>query len=274
MPDLSLPQHQWSALPALFIPHGGGPCFFMEWEPTGTWDKMATWLRALPASIAEKPKAVVVISGHWEAEEFSVTSHPNPPLIYDYAGFPPHTYQLRYDAPGSPGLAEQVRQLLVEAGIPARLDAVRGFDHGVFIPFKLIYPNADIPIVQLSLRTGLDPSEHIRAGAALASLRDQRVLVVGSGMSYHNMRGFGGNALEPSDRFDAWLGEAVGDPNPKVRNQKLVQWQDAPAARQAHPREEHLLPLMVASGAAGDQLGRKIFSDRVMGATVSAYRFG
>src|SRR5581483_11331056 len=147
-------------LPTLFIPHGGGPCFFMDWNPPGTWGKMAEWLRGLGASIGEKPKAVLVTSGHWERDEFTVASNARPPLIYDYSGFPRHTYELKYDAPGSPVLAERVRELLGQAGIPARLDAERGYDHGVFVPFKLIYPNADVPIVQLSLRTGLDPSAH------------------------------------------------------------------------------------------------------------------
>ncbi|MCU1298013.1 MAG: dioxygenase [Acidobacteriaceae bacterium] len=262
-----------SALPTLYIPHGGGPCFFMDWNPPGTWDKMAAWLRGLGASIGEKPKAVVVISGHWERDEFTVASNARPPLIYDYSGFPPHTYELKYLAPGSPTLAHRVRELLGNAGITSRLDAERGFDHGVFIPFKLIYPNADVPIVQLSLRAALDPAAHIRVGEALSKLRNERVLIVGSGMSYHNMRGFGGAAQGPSDTFDTWLtGAVTGDA--KTRNEELAQWQNAPAARQSHPREEHLIPLMVAAGAAGEDVGRKIFSDRVMGATVSAYQFG
>jgi len=246
----------------------------MDWNPPGTWDKMAEWLRGLGASIGEKPKAVLVTSGHWERDEFTVASNARPPLIYDYSGFPRHTYELKYDAPGSPVLAERVRELLGQAGIPARLDAERGYDHGVFVPFKLIYPNADVPIVQLSLRTGLDPSAHIHAGEALAKLRREGVLIVGSGMSYHNMKGFGGSAQGPSDQFDDWLSAAISEFDAKARNQKLAQWQQAPAARQAHPREEHLIPLMVAAGAAGEDVGQKIFSDRVMGATVSAYQFG
>jgi aromatic ring-opening dioxygenase catalytic subunit (LigB family) len=264
---------QSSLLPTLFIPHGGGPCFFMDWDPPDTWDKMAAWLRGLSESIGEKPKVVLVISGHWERDEFTVGSSATPPLIYDYSGFPRHTYELKYKAPGSPTLAQRVRELLAEAGIPARLDAERGFDHGVFIPFKLIYPNADVPIVQLSLRAALDPAAHIRVGEALAKLRNEGVLIVGSGMSYHNMKGFGGAAQEPSDTFDTWLSDTV-TADAKTRNQRLAQWQNAPAARQAHPREEHLIPLMVAAGAAGEDVGRKTFSDRIMGATVSAYQFG
>jgi aromatic ring-opening dioxygenase catalytic subunit (LigB family) len=265
---------QSDSLPTLFIPHGGGPCFFMDWDPPDTWQKMAAWLGALAGSLGVTPRAIVVISGHWEQKEFSVTGSPHPPLIYDYHGFPPHTYQLRYDAPGSPALAKEIAGLLTQAGLPARVDPARGFDHGVFIPFKLIYPKAEIPIVQLSLKAGLDPRLHVELGRALQPLRKQGVLIVGSGMSYHNLGGFGAQFGPPSDEFDAWLTGAVCAPDAQARNQKLEQWQSAPHARLAHPREEHLLPLMVASGAAGEDLGHRIFTDRVMGVTVSAYRFG
>jgi aromatic ring-opening dioxygenase catalytic subunit (LigB family) len=195
-------------------------------------------------------------------------------LIYDYSGFPPHTYQLTYPAPGSPKLAEQIRELLSGAGIAARTDSTRGFDHGVFIPFKVAYPEAQIPIVQLSLHTGLDPSVHLAVGRALQPLRDEGILITGSGMSYHNIRGFfSGSPIPASDQFDAWLTDVVTTDAQK-RNAGLQQWQTAPSARDAHPREEHLIPLMVAAGAAGDDKGERVFSDRVMGATISAYRFG
>jgi aromatic ring-opening dioxygenase catalytic subunit (LigB family) len=265
---------QSASLPTLFIPHGGGPCFFMDWNPPDTWKNLAAWLAALAGSIGVVPKAVVVISGHWETPELSVTGSEHPALIYDYQGFPPHTYQLRYAAPGAPELARQIAGLLGEAGFAARVDAERGFDHGTFIPFKVIYPNADVPIVQLSLKAALDPWLHIAVGRALEPLRKQGVLIVGSGMSYHNLRGFGDQFGRASDEFDAWLTGAVCAPDAEMRNQKLEHWQTAPQARLAHPREEHLLPLMVASGAAGQDLGRRMFTDRVMGVTVSAYRFG
>jgi len=261
-------------LPTLFIPHGGGPCFFMDWNPPDTWKKMGTWLGALAGSVGVTPKAIVVVSGHWERPEFSVTGSPHPPLLYDYQGFPPHTYQLRYDVPGDLALAQQITGLLSHAGLSVYVDAERGFDHGVFIPFKVIYPKAQIPIVQLSLKTGLDPRLHIEVGRALQPLRKKGVLIVGSGMSYHNLRRFGDAFGAASDQFDAWLTDAVCAPDAGTRNKKLEQWETAPHARLAHPREEHLLPLMVVSGAAGDDRGRRVFSDRVMGVTVSAYRFG
>ncbi len=245
----------------------------MDWNPPDTWKKLAGWLAELPQSLDARPKAIVVISGHWEEPEFTVTAHPRPPLIYDYYGFPEHTYRLKYDAPGSPELAQKIRDLLEQSGIPAQSDASRGFDHGVFIPFKVIFPDADIPVVQLSLKTGLDPEAHIKAGRALAPLRNEGVLIAGSGMSYHNMSRFGAVADPASDRFDAWLSEAVTARDPGARDQRLAQWERAPAARQAHPREEHLLPLMVAAGAADSDPGEKVFTDRVMGATISAFRF-
>jgi len=263
--------------PTFFIPHGGGPCFFMDWTmgPRDTWDNMAAWLKAMPAAVGPRPDAILVISAHWEEAEFTVTTSPRPPLLFDYYGFPEHTYRLRYDAPGSPDLAKEMRDLLAKAGIVSREDATRGLDHGVFIPFLLIYPDADIPVVQLSLKAGLDPAEHIAVGKALEPLRDRNVLIVGSGMSYHNMEAFR-RGLPPtlSGTFDGWLTEAATDLNPSLRNEKLAHWSAAPAARDAHPREEHLIPLMVAAGAAGDDIGRRTYSDRVMGSAISAYRFG
>jgi aromatic ring-opening dioxygenase catalytic subunit (LigB family) len=246
----------------------------MEWNPPDTWQKLGAWLRELGSSTGAGAKAVVVISAHWEEDEFTVASNGNPPLIYDYYGFPEHTYKLQYPAPGSPGLAQRIRELLERAGIPSRSDPERGFDHGVFVPFKLIYPSADVPIVQLSLKAGLDPAEHLEAGRALEPLRKEGVLIVGSGMSYHNLRGFDPAFSAASDQFDAWLTEAAGAPDARTREEELRQWQRAPAARVAHPREEHLLPLMVAAGAGGKDLGSKAFTDRIMGVTTSAYRFG
>jgi aromatic ring-opening dioxygenase catalytic subunit (LigB family) len=261
-------------LPTLFIPHGGGPCFFMDWDPPDTWDRVAAWLKALPNSLGVTPKVLLVVSGHWEEEEFTLNSGAHPPLLYDYYGFPPHTYQLKYDAPGSPELAERVAGLLAAEGIPAHKDSRRGFDHGVFIPLKVAYPEAEIPILQLSLKQGLDPATHIAAGRALAPLRREGVLIVGSGMSYHNLRGFGPQFTAPSEEFDAWLTQAVCERDVAVRDDKLRRWKTAPHARTAHPQEEHLLPLMVAAGAARDNPGRKTFSHHVMGVSVSAFQFG
>jgi aromatic ring-opening dioxygenase catalytic subunit (LigB family) len=262
-------------LPTLFIPHGGGPCFFMEWPGNPhMWDRMADFLKGLGDFVGARPKAVVVISGHWEEAEFTVAANPKPPLIYDYSGFPEHTYKLQYPAPGSPELAHRVQTLLTDAGLPANIDSQRGLDHGVFIPFKLIYPNADIPIVQLSMKAGLDPATHIRAGQALGTLRDEGVLIVGSGMSFHNMRGFSPAFKEASKRFDDWLATTVSQPDATQRQAMLEHWADAPDARLTQPYPDHLLPLMVAAGAAGTDAGQRIFEDEVMNVIVSGIAFG
>lgn len=261
-------------LPTFFIPHGGGPCFFMEWPgDPHMWDHMAGFLKGLAASAGSRPEAVLVISGHWEEDDFTVNASPNPPLLFDYYGFPEHTYRLQYPAPGSPALAGRVRSLLGEAGIASGSNAERGLDHGVFVPFKLILPDADIPVVQLSMKTGLDPEEHLAAGRALAPLRDEGVLIIGSGMSFHNMRGFAPAFQPASRRFDDWLAETVALPR-EAREHALANWTAAPDARVAQPRPDHLLPLMVAAGAAGDDPGRRIFQDEVMNVIVSASRFG
>jgi aromatic ring-opening dioxygenase catalytic subunit (LigB family) len=263
-----------ATLPTLFIPHGGGPCFFMEWNrgPANTWDQMAAWLKALIGTMPVRPKAILVISGHWEEPVFTVGSTPKPALIYDYYGFPAHTYQLKFDAPGSPDLAHRVRELLAGAGIKSGEDRQRGLDHGVFVPFIVAMPDADIPVVQLSLNQSLDPEQHLAAGRALKPLRDEGVLIVGSGMSWHNMQGFSPRYTAASETFDAWLGEAMADP--EHRDEAIVDWTKAPFARAAHPREEHLAPLFLAAGAAEGEPGRRIFSDIVMDVRVSAFAFG
>lgn len=266
-----------STLPSFFIPHGGGPCFFMDWTmgPADTWDRMAAWLGSLPALVPERPAAVLVISGHWEEPVVTVNSAHRHSLYYDYYGFPPHTYELAYPAAGAPAVAAQAMALLTGDGIANREEHERGLDHGVFIPFKLVYPDADIPVVQISLHASLDPAVHLAIGASLAPLRDQGVLIVGSGMSYHNMQGLGGapGAARDAALFDEWL-IAACEADPAERSDLLAAWETAPAARAAHPREEHLLPLMVAVGAAAQEPGSCIFRDQVLGVAVSGYRFG
>ena len=262
--------------PTLYVPHGGGPCFFMDWTlgPADTWIRMAAWLRGLPASLPAPPMAILVISAHWEERIPMVLASQAPPLLFDYYGFPAHTYALTWPAPGSPDLAARVQGLLTAAGIPSGRDLHRGFDHGVFVPLKVAFPAAQVPTVQLSLRADLDAAAHLAIGRALAPVRDEGVLIVGAGMSYHNTRAF----MTPRSRmdsaaFDAWLVAAV-EGEPAAREERLARWESAPAARAAHPREEHLLPLMVAAGAAGADPGRRVFRDDVLGAVVSAIQFG
>jgi aromatic ring-opening dioxygenase catalytic subunit (LigB family) len=257
--------------PTFFIPHGGGPCFFMD-DPTGIWTSMAAFLRGLPAQLPESPKAIVVVSGHWETEGFAFTGASKPSLLFDYYGFPPHTYELKYEPPGAPALAAHAAELLKKAGIRSHVDPSRGLDHGVFVPFKVAFPDASIPTVEMSVQVGLDPAAHLAAGHALAALRDEGVLIVGSGMSFHNMRAYRDPRFTaPSEQFDAWLGESAQLPGAE-RAERLERWASAPAARLSHPREEHLLPLMVAAGAA-DGAGKKVFGDLVLNTAISGFRF-
>ena len=263
-------------LPVYFISHGGGPWSYMDDPSRAAYAKLEAALAGMPRQIGSTPKAVLMISAHWEEPQFTLTSSPKPPMIYDYGGFPEYTYHIHYDAPGDPALAARVKALLEASGIAAQLDPERGFDHGAFTPLNVIYPNADVPVVQLSLKTGLDPATHLGMGRALSSLRDEGVLIVGSGLSYHNLREFfSPRAWGPSKEFDAWLNGALLGGSSADRGKLLTAWKSAPSARAAHPREEHLLPLMVAVGAAGDDIAELTYHEKdfLGGITVSSYCF-
>ena len=259
------------AQPSLFIPHGGGPCFFMP-DPTNVWGGMAAFLRSIPNRLPDAVKAILIVSGHWETDGFSFTGVAEPSLIYDYQGFPPETYRLRYDAPGDPAMAAKAAALLTAAGLPASVDPKRGLDHGVFVPLKVAFPDANIPVVEMSVDRGLDPKLHIAAGRALAPLRDRGVLIIGSGMSFHNMRGYNDpRYTAPSEQFDTWLSSSLVLEG-RERAERLAAWETAPAARLSHPDAEHLLPLMVAAGAA-DGPGEKIFGEHVLKTAISGFLF-
>jgi len=234
---------------------------------------MGDYLRALPATLPEPPRAILVISGHWEEPAFTFTgAAEHPGLIFDYYGFPPETYQLTWPAPGAPWLAERGAALLTEAGLPTAVDPARGFDHGVFVPLKVAFPEAEVPVVQMSLHASLDPALHLAAGRALAPLREEGVLVLGSGMSFHNLRAMGDpRVAEPSSEFDRWLATAAAA-EPEQRTALLAHWAQAPFARLCHPREEHLLPLMVAAGASPAP-GTQEYAELVLSGAVSAFRF-
>jgi len=237
--------------------------------------ELVAHLREIAATI-RKPSAIVVISAHWEHPVVSVTSNPNPPIIYDYYGFPPESYSIEYPAAGSPALAESLVRMLQEKHITARLDDERGFDHGLYIPLLLMYPDADIPCVQLSLRAGLDPGTHIRVGEALSSLATDNVLVLGSGFSFHNLKVLLGSGSTGPDAeneaFEAWLISTCSAQSldQADRTHRLVDWSDAPGARYCHPREEHLLPLHVCYGVTmGACLGYEELT--IMGKKSSTY---
>lgn len=257
--------------PSFYIPHGGGPCFFID-DPLGVWTDMEAFLRSLPDRLPQRPAAILLVSGHWETKGFAFSGGQNPPLIYDYYGFPPHTYALRYDAPGAPHIAKQAAQLLQDAGLPASVDPDRGFDHGVFIPMKVAFPAADIPIVEMSLDRSLDPELHLAAGRALASLRDRNIVVIGSGMSFHNMNGYRDPGMAtPSELFDSWLVDSILLAASE-RGARLQSWTSAPGGRAAHPREEHLLPLMVTAGTS-DAPGERVFAGHVLDKRISGFQF-
>ena len=262
------------SLPVVYLPHGGGPWPFVDlgFGKKEEWDALASYLRTL-RDLAD-PKAILVVSAHWEEPLPTLMTAERPPLLFDYYGFPEAAYQLTWPAPGAPQLARRVSDLLASAGIVTATDDARGFDHGTFVPLKVTWPEAAIPTLQVSLVKGLDPVVHLAIGRALAPLRDEGVLIVGSGMSYHDMRGFmkqTGRAA--AEVFDRWLGETI-QLEGAARDERLARWSEAPSARAAHPREEHLLPLMVVAGAAGADRGRVAYNGDVLGVKISGYHFG
>lgn len=267
--------HDQVRLPTYYISHGGGPWPWLKGMMPWDMSELEESLLRMPQEIGVTPKAVLMVSGHWEAREFTVMTSSNPPMVYDYGGFPEFTYHISYPAPGSPAVAARVQELLRGAGIEVRTDPGRGFDHGVFAPLVVAWPDADVPVLQLSLKHGYDPTEHLAVGRALAPLRDEGVLIVGSGLSYHNLRMLGPIGREPSRAFDAWLDDALTSaPDERVR--RLEGWETAPSARVAHPSEDHLVPLMVAVGAAEDEPAIRTYHETEFagGVTASSYRFG
>ncbi len=264
------------SLPTYYLTHGGGPWPWMDAEMGTLYAPLRRSLVELPRQVGDGVRAILVVTAHWESKRFSVSSAAHPGMLYDYYGFPAHTYAVQYPAPGSPELAARVKALLDAGGHPTQLDPERGFDHGTFCMLAPMYPDATIPVVQLSLRADFDPAAHLEVGQLLAPLRDDGVLILGSGSSYHNLRRFNAGAAEPSRQFDDWLQESLLELNADQRALRLRNWEAAPAARIAHAREEHLLPLMVAVGAARDALGRCVYrqTDLLGGITMSSFGFG
>jgi len=265
-------------MPVVFVPHGGGPWPFADVGlPKDELEELAAYLRSVEALPKTPPKALLVISAHWEEKVPTVMTSPSPPMLYDYYGFPAEAYEVKWPAPGSPELAKRVQELLAKAGIESAADDQRGFDHGTFVPLKVTYPEPTIPAVQLSLKANLDPADHLAIGRALAPLRDEGVLIVGSGLSFHNMgvfRARGNPAfVQSGTAFDDWL-KATITATPEERNARLTKWADAPGARVAHPREEHFFPLLVVAGAAGDDRGTVPFNGKMLGIPISAAQFG
>jgi aromatic ring-opening dioxygenase catalytic subunit (LigB family) len=261
-------------MPTYFISHGGGP---WPWIPNmrAAFSQLERSLNEMVSDLGHKPKAILMISGHWEEDTVEVMASRNPPMVYDYYGFPPETYKVVYPAPGAPDLAKQSMELLAKAGITSVLNHTQGFDHGTFAPLEIMYPEADVPVFQISLLKSYDPSAHFAMGRALSALRDQGVMIIGSGLSYHNLGHFGPQAKEPSIAFDSWLQKALALA-PKDRTDAISQWETAPFARVCHPQEDHFVPLFVALGAAETEPATMIYheNDIMGGVTASSFRFG
>jgi aromatic ring-opening dioxygenase catalytic subunit (LigB family) len=234
----------------------------MDWNPPHLFLGLRRFFEKLPSRLAASPSAIVVISAHWEEGDFTIQSTAEPQMIFDYFGFPAKTYELNYPAAGSPELAAQISQLLTKNGIQHRFNDARGYDHGVYVPLLIAFPEAQIPVLQISLRADLDPAAHFKLGQALKPLREQNILILGSGFSYHNLRGIP-DRHGVSQAFDGWLNQTLCQLAPTERAQRLTNWTSAPQARLAHPREEHLVPLMVCAGAGESDRCVQIYSENL-----------
>jgi aromatic ring-opening dioxygenase catalytic subunit (LigB family) len=263
-------------LPSFYLSHGGGPWPYMSGPMRDAHRELEAELQALPGQLRERPKAVLLVTAHWETRQFTVSAGTQPGMLYDYGGFPPETYTVQYPAPGSPELARHVQTLAQAAGIACELDTVRGYDHGTFVPMHVMYPAADMPLVQMSIRADFDPLAHLEMGRALAPLREQGVLIIGSGFSYHaRFAPSAPGGQHPSAPFDQWLNTTLTTQPPAERWKRVVNWASAPGARVSQPREDHLIPLMVALGSAENEPGERSYSGEIFcGALVSNFRFG
>lgn len=240
----------------VFVSHGGGPMPVLG-DP-GHQELVST-LKEVTKKLPEKPSVIIVVSAHWETSGFEITGGFSPSLIYDYYGFPPESYQFRYDSPGEPDLAKRISAQLAEVGIDLKVNITRGYDHGMFIPLMMMYPEANIPVVQISLDQSLSPQKHWEFGEQLAKTLPDGALLIGSGFSFHNMRAFF-SAKSPNinaiiHHFQAWLDETVTGANISLSEAKdrWNHWGDIEGGRYCHPREEHLIPLIVCHGAAQKQ---------------------
>mmetsp|Transcript_4673 Transcript_4673/g.6144 ORF Transcript_4673/g.6144 Transcript_4673/m.6144 type:complete len:305 (+) Transcript_4673:113-1027(+) len=254
-------------LPTIFVNHGGGPLPLLGKQPDIV-QHMKDILTHHLSPTNERPKSIIVISAHWETSlPIQITSSPHPTMYYDYNGFPAETYQYKYNAPGSPKLASKVQHLLQNNGIDCELNETRGYDHGVFVPLMIMYPEANIPIVCISMHSSLDVELNMKIGSSLAPLREdenEQVLIVGSGYTFHNLNAFFNPTKETicaSVEFNTWLKETLLSYNKNDNKEddekegsimeKLKKWKLAPGANLCHPREEHLMPLFIVAAAAG-----------------------
>uniref|UniRef100_A0A7S1THN4 Extradiol ring-cleavage dioxygenase class III enzyme subunit B domain-containing protein n=1 Tax=Compsopogon caeruleus TaxID=31354 RepID=A0A7S1THN4_9RHOD len=251
----------------VFVSHGGGPLPILG---DAQHKDLVKSLQQLSTRLPRHPRAILVISAHWEAEGFTITSSENPGLLYDYYGFPKEAYTVQYPAKGSPQLAQEwASELARLSGLPVKMDSQRRYDHGVFVPLLLMYPEADVPVLQLSLDQSLDPALHWRMGQALMQVIPDDVVVIGSGFSFHNLplifRG-GSSSMAKAEHFLTWLDEVVTDRNLSTyeREERWRKWESAPEARINHPKEEHLIPLLMCSAMMADRPGEAVPVDIVV----------
>jgi aromatic ring-opening dioxygenase catalytic subunit (LigB family) len=249
----------------LYFSHGGGPLPILGDKGHR---KMVSFLEDLGQKI-QMPEAIIVFSAHWEESLPAILGKEKPGLFYDYYGFPEEAYSIDYDLPGNPELSLRIKNLFADKNIPSKIDEERGFDHGVFIPLKIMYPQGNIPTTQVSLIKGLDPSAHIQLGAALKELLKENVLIIGSGFSFHNMQKFlWGSEYQADDKNDAFQNALIRicteKSSPETMKDHLINWKDLPSARYCHPREEHLIPLHVCWGLS-ERPGKLIFDDYILG---------
>jgi aromatic ring-opening dioxygenase catalytic subunit (LigB family) len=264
-------------LPTYYLSHGGGPWPWMMATTGHLYRVLDASFKQMKADLGTAPKAVLVVSAHWEEDVFTFSTAARPGMVYDYYNFPPETYQITYPAPGLPELGERAAALLAAGGMASATDAARGFDHGTFSMLQALYPEATLPVVQMSIRRDFDPAAHVEAGRLLATLRDEGVLILGSGLSFHNLRAMGNPAAHaPSPAFDAWLQDSLIARTGQERVERLLHWEQAPAARLVQPREDHLMPLHVAVGAAESEAGRLTYheDDFFGGLAASSFQFG
>ena len=255
----------------IYFSHGGGPLPILN-EPSH--DKMIEFMKRLPATL-ETPEAIVVFSAHWEEDTIAIQSGSEPGIVYDYYGFPEEAYSLEYPCKGNFDLALRISELFAESKIPCRMDENRPYDHGSYIPLKMMYPNGDIPVLQVSLHHNLDPVTHLNMGKGLRPLLNENILIIGSGFSFHNMREFDFTGGRKEDHLNNEFQNALieiccSDMEEEDKWKKLTNWEEVAGARYCHPREEHLLPLLVCVGLT-EGSGRKVFDDYILGKRGTAF---
>ncbi|PKM67332.1 MAG: dioxygenase [Firmicutes bacterium HGW-Firmicutes-2] len=255
----------------IYFSHGGGPLPLLG---DASHDKMIQFMEELPYRI-KKPDLIIVFSAHWEEDIVTIQSGQEPKMIYDYYGFPDAAYNIQYPCKGNHNQALKIAELFKKSGIDCRLDDHRPYDHGSYIPLSMMYPNAEIPVLQISLHHNLDPLTHLSIGKALRPLLEENVLIIGSGFSFHNMKQFfleGKDIEDPKNNEfqDKLIEICCHEKDEYGKWENFIKWENFPNARYCHPREEHLLPLLVCVGLSID-VGTNVFDDYILGKRATAF---